>query len=88
MHRSFIALAILSMVLQVAFSNLFAAEDWPSYRRDHSLSGTSPLRGGLATAPREIWSVDLGGALSAVETVHVEDLTGDGEEEVLRIRPT
>ncbi|MSU34816.1 MAG: hypothetical protein EXS36_06835 [Pedosphaera sp.] len=59
--------------------------DWASYRRDAALSGHSPLHGGLAQPPRELWSIDLGGPSIPAETVRVEDVTGDGRDDVLRI---
>ncbi len=84
---SFTARVLHAVLLLAPFSVLGAPGDWPSYRRDASLSGFSPLRGGLADTPREIWSVDLGGPMAAIESVRVEDITGDGLEEVLRVGP-
>ena len=85
MSHRFAYRVVLAGFLLAPLLVLGAPGDWPSYRHDASLSGSSPLRGGLATAPREIWSVDLGGPMAAVESVRVEDITGDGIEEVLRI---
>ena len=62
-----------------------APSDWPSYRRDGGLSGFSPLRGGLDRAPTKLWTVDVGGQLSPSEQVHVEDVNGDGTDELLRV---
>lgn len=58
--------------------------DWPSYRRDAALSGNSPLHGGLAKPPQDLWSIDLGGSSIPAETVRIEDVTGDGRDDVLR----
>src|SRR5262245_2419503 len=60
--------------------------DWPRIRRDAQLTGLSPLKGGLDRAPREIWSVDLGGPMMGVESVRIEDINGDGHTELLRVR--
>ncbi len=60
-------------------------DDWPSYRRDGALSAYSPLKGNLAVAPRLLWSVDLGAKTFPAETVRVEDVNGDGLDEILRI---
>ncbi|HAB19528.1 MAG TPA: VCBS repeat-containing protein [Verrucomicrobiota bacterium] len=81
-------LAFLGILALVRLTTLALAGpgDWPSYRRDGGLSGFSPLRGSLAQAPREVWHVDLGGALANVESARVEDLTGDGIDDLVRIR--
>src|SRR4051794_3626346 len=57
--------------------------DWPTYRHDSALSAVSPLKGGLARAPRVAWSVDLGGPRVPSESVLVRDVTGDGRDEIL-----
>ena len=59
--------------------------DWPAYRRDGGLTGFSPLRAGLATAPRKRWTYDLGGMPRNVEQVRLLDLNGDGRAELLRV---
>ena len=61
--------------------------DWPAYRRDGGLTGRSPLVGGLSEAPRLLWSVDLGGAVTNTEDARLADLNGDGRDELLRILP-
>src|SRR5580765_7360836 len=63
-----------------------AGADWPCIRHDGQLTGLSPLKGGLDHAPKEIWSVDLGGPMVAFETVRTEDVNGDGKTELLRVR--
>jgi hypothetical protein len=55
------------------------------YRHDPALSATSPLRGGLAEAPRVAWSLDLGGPHVPPESVVVRDVTGDGWEDFLTV---
>src|SRR5262249_10439328 len=45
----------------------------------------SPLRGGLAEAPRVAWSLDLGGRHVLSESVAVRDVTGDGRDEFLTL---
>src|SRR5262245_30973415 len=60
-----------------------AGSDWPMYRHDSALSATSPIRGGLAEAPRVAWSLDLGGPRVPSEAVVVRDVTGDGRPKVL-----
>jgi outer membrane protein assembly factor BamB len=62
-----------------------AGSDWPMYRHDPALSAASPLRGGLAEAPRVAWSLDLGGPHVPSESVVVRDVTGDGRDEFLTI---
>ena len=48
-----------------------AGSDWPMYRHDPALSAASPIRGGLAEAPRVAWSLDLGGPNVPSESVVV-----------------
>src|SRR5262245_32648574 len=60
---------------------------WPRYRHDAALTGFSPLKGGLGEAPKVLWTVDLGGPAVAAEQVRLEDLNGDGKDELLRILP-
>jgi hypothetical protein len=62
-----------------------AGSDWPMYRHDPALSAASPLRGGLAEAPRVAWSLDLGGPHVPSESVVVRDVTGDGRDEFLTL---
>jgi hypothetical protein len=70
----------------VAASPAFlAGSDWPMYRHDPALSAASPLRGGLAEAPRLAWSLDLGGPHVPAESVVVCDVTGDGRDEFLTL---
>jgi|GEM_PF-1081367 len=58
---------------------------WPQFRHDSGLTATSPLTGGLAQAPEELWRFDLGATLQPAETVRLEDLNGDGHVELLRV---
>jgi len=60
---------------------------WPRYRHDGGLTGFSPLKGGLGEAPKILWTVDLRGPSVAVEQVRLEDINGDGHDELLRILP-
>src|SRR5437016_1794346 len=60
---------------------------WPRYRHDGGLTGLSPLKGGLAEAPNILWTVDLGGPSLSAEQVRLEDINGDGHDELLRILP-
>ena len=60
---------------------------WPTYRRDQTRSGISPLRGGMSEAPKVLWSVDLGGKQTTAERIQFSDLDGDGAEELLRVGP-
>src|SRR5262245_54091860 len=62
-----------------------AGSDWPTYRYDPALTAASPLRGGLAEAPRVAWSLDLGGPHVPSESVVVRDVTGDGRDEFLTL---
>jgi hypothetical protein len=55
------------------------------YRHDPALTGFSPLKGGLANAPRVAWSVDLGGPNVPQESVFVRDVTGDGRDDFLTV---
>ncbi len=59
--------------------------DWPMYRHDPGLSAESPIRGGLAQAPRVVWSVELGGPKVPSESVVVSDVTGDGVDKFLAL---
>src|SRR5437867_2588931 len=60
---------------------------WPRYRHDSGLTGFSPLKGGLGEAPKVLWTVDLGGPSVAAEQVRLEDINGEGHDELLRILP-
>jgi hypothetical protein len=60
-------------------------DDWPTYRHDGLLSATSPLKGGLARAPKVAWSLDLGGPKVPAEQIYVGDLDGDGRDEFLTL---
>ncbi len=60
---------------------------WPRYRHDGALTGFSPVKGGLGEAPKTLWTVDLGGPSVAAEQVRLEDVNGDGQDELLRILP-
>src|SRR5262245_24759551 len=62
-----------------------AGSDWPTYRYDPALTAASPLRGGLADAPRVAWSLELGGPHVPSESVVVRDVTGDGRDEFLTL---
>jgi hypothetical protein len=55
------------------------------YRHDPALTATSPLRGGLAEAPRVAWWLDLGGPRLPTGSVLVRDVTGDGRDEFLTL---
>jgi hypothetical protein len=59
--------------------------DWPMYRHDPALTAASPIRGGLAGAPRVAWSLDLGGPRVPSESVVVRDVTGDGRDQFLTL---
>src|SRR5262245_2995269 len=59
--------------------------DWPMYRHDPALSGVSPIKGGLAEAPRVAWTIDLGGPKVPAESVIVRDVTGDGRDDFLTL---
>src|SRR5438874_10214925 len=59
--------------------------DWSMYRHDPALTAVSPIRGGLAEAPRVAWSLDLGGPRVPSESVVVRDVTGDGRDEFLTL---
>src|SRR5262245_52998031 len=59
--------------------------DWPMYRHDPALTAASPIRGGLAEAPRVAWSLELGGPNLPSESVAVRDVTGDGRDEFLTL---
>jgi hypothetical protein len=62
-----------------------AGSDWPMYRHDPALTAASPIRGGLAEAPRVAWSLELGGPHVPSESVVVRDVTGDGRDEFLTL---
>jgi hypothetical protein len=62
-----------------------AGSDWPMCRHGPALSATSPIRGGLAEAPRVAWSLDLGGPRVPSESVLVRDVTSDGRHEFLAL---
>jgi hypothetical protein len=62
-----------------------AGSDWPMYRHGPALSAASPIRGGLADAPRVAWSLDLGGPHVPSESVTVRDVTGDGRDRFLTL---
>src|SRR5690242_8649001 len=87
LHKSGQALtAVFLLSLLVSY----AAEPdnlWPRYRHDAALTGFSPLKGGLAQAPKVLWTVDLGGPSVAAEQVRLDDFNGDGHDELLRILP-
>lgn len=81
--------ALFSFGLLVFAATGLATDDahlWPTYRHDSSLAGFSPLRGGLATPPEVLWSVDLGGKMQPREAVQIRDVNGDGRDEVLRVQ--
>jgi hypothetical protein len=56
---------------------------WPFYRHDQCMTGISPLKGGLAEAPKPRWTFGLGASEEPSEIVRLEDLDGDGESEIL-----
>jgi hypothetical protein len=62
--------------------------DWPMYRADSGLTGTSPLKGGFGAAPAVAWTADLGGPLVPLEQARVDDFDGDGKPEVVRLLPS
>lgn len=64
-------------------SSFLPGSDWPMYRHDPALTAQTPLKGGLATAPQSIWSIDLGGPKVAAESVALHDVTGDGQVDLL-----
>jgi hypothetical protein len=78
-----VVVAWLAALAPAATPEFTAGSDWASYRHDATLSGISPLKGGLARAPRVGWSVDLGGPRLPSETLLIRDVTGDGRDEIL-----
>lgn len=66
-----------------AAGTFLPGSDWPMYRHDPALTAQSPLKGGLATEPQTIWSIDLGGPKVAGESVAIHDVTGDGRDDLL-----
>ena len=62
-----------------------AGSDWLMYRHDPELTGVSPIRGGLAEAPRVAWSLELGGPNVPQESIVVRDVTGDGHDDFLTV---
>ncbi len=80
---SLVAFAWLGVLAPAAEPKYAPGSDWPSYRHDATLSGISPLKGGLARSPRVVWSVDLGGPRLPSETIRIRDVTGDGRDEIL-----
>lgn len=81
------AFSILFSSLILAAPLVSAAPgDWPSFRHDPQLTGISPLKGAFKSAPREIWSIDLGAKDKKQERVRVADVDGDGLDEILLTR--
>ena len=81
---------LLLVFIGVLFGRTCVADSsdplWPTYRHDGSQTGRSPLRGGLACEPKHLWSVNLGGRQEPQESVHIEDVNGDGLDEILRVQ--
>lgn len=80
------SLVLMLFVLTVGRASAELSTDealWPFYRHDQGMTGISPLKGGLAKAPKPRWSFDLGASVEPSETVRLEDLDGDGESEIL-----
>jgi len=79
------------LLMDLSLTNLSHADEpgglWPRYRHDAGLTGFSPLKGGLGQAPKALWTVDLGGSSAPAEKVRVQDINGDGHDELLRILP-
>lgn len=84
MSKRLILLFVLLFSLTIAAHALAAGSDWPSVRHDGGLTGQSPLKGGLGQAPTESWNVDLGGPMAPSEYASIQDVNGDGKNEVLR----
>src|SRR5262249_1116311 len=64
---------------------LAVGSDWPMDRHDPALSAGSPIKGGMAEAPRVAWTIDLGGPKVPAESVVVRDVTGDGRDDFLTL---
>jgi hypothetical protein len=80
------SVALAPGILQAAGSEgEVAGGDWPVYRHDAALTASSPLRGGFAQAPRVAWSLDLGGPSVPSERLLVQDVTGDGRDDILEL---
>jgi outer membrane protein assembly factor BamB len=80
--------ALVLIIFALAFGQANAAPTtdealWPFYRHDQGMTGISPLKGGLAEAPKPRWTFDLGASNEPSETARLEDLDGDGESEIL-----
>jgi outer membrane protein assembly factor BamB len=84
-RKSMLLLAfIFTLILAAHQVGAVVGADWPSVRHDGGLTGQSPLKGGLGQAPGELWSVDLGGPSLPMEYATIQDVNGDGKNEVLR----
>ena len=87
MNRSIpIAFTFLLFTLLILWNQQTPADTrWPTYRRDQTRNGISPLRGGMSVVPKVLWAVDLGGRQTTAEQIQFSDLDGDSVEELLRV---
>src|SRR5438034_5750525 len=79
------AMALAPGILEAAGRIVESGSDWPVYRHDAALTATSPLRGGFTETPHVAWSLDLGGPSVPSERLIVQDVTGDGRNDVLAL---
>ena len=83
-----IAFTFLLFALLILWNQQTPADTlWPTYRRDQTRNGISPLQGDMLEAPEVLWTVDLGGRQTTAEQIQFSDLDGDGVEELLRVGP-
>ena len=83
-----IAFTFLLFALFILWNQQASADTlWPTYRRDQTRNGISPLRGDMPQVPKVLWSIDLGGRQTTAEQIQFSDLDGDGVEELLRVGP-
>jgi len=68
--------------------SLFGQDNWPCFRHDGQLTGSSPLKGGFSDPPRQAWTVSLGAKDAPQEKLLAEDVDGDGLDEILVVGRT
>ena len=74
-----IAFTFLLFALFILWNQQASADTlWPTYRRDQTRNGISPLRGDMPKVPKVLWSIDLGGRQTTAEQIQFSDLDGDG----------